>query len=444
MTVIIGPEEERFEVSPGNGDLTYNSVPFTVTDTIGAFLGGRPISYARVFAEQPWVAIAVMRLLTWAIRVPLKAYRRVDADGDKERLKPGEHPLADLLQRPWERGSQADLIQAMLGPLCIHGNSLLQVEQGAGDKLRASELDWRTVMPNRIDQADPNSEIVGWKKYDLAGRSRPISAENVLHLRWWSPLSNVGVSPLQQLRSTITAETAAVEWVVNNLEQSWRPNGVVEISDEALKLDPKDLHALYLRSLNDLRANYAGKTNAGKLPVIPPGLKWTDARPTTAVEAELIDQRLVNRNEVAAAYMIPPPMIGQLERSTFNNVTTLREMAYTDALAPPLILIEQAVNAVIVEGLLREPDVFVEFDFGLILRGDRQKEIQALREGVGMAIYTPNEARGALNMPASDSPAADELFLPTNNLGPIGEVKTDPTQGEGDAEPLDPGETPTN
>jgi hypothetical protein len=99
---------------------------------------------------------------------------------------------------------------------------------------------------------------------------------------------------------------------------------------------------------------------------------------------------------------------------------------------------------VIVEGLLREPDVFVEFDFGLILRGDRQKEIQALREGVGMAIYTPNEARGALNLPASESDAADELFLPTNNLGPIGAVETDQTQGEGDEEPLDPGETPAN
>jgi portal protein len=119
-------------------------------------------------------------------------------------------------------------------------------------------------------------------------------------------------------------------------------------------------------------------------------------------------------------------MIGHLEKSTFNNVQTLREMAYTDALAPPLILIEQMLNAHLVGDLLREEDIFVEFDMGLILRGDRLKEIQALREGVGMGIYTPNEARGALHLPLSDNPLAGEQWMPTNNLQPlstIGEAK---------------------
>jgi HK97 family phage portal protein len=422
MTTIIGPSgepDDYYEVTPGGGDLRGHSVPFTVADTMGSFVGSRPLSYAKVFAEQPWVSIAVMRLLTWAIRVPLKAYRREDGESDKQRLSPREHSLAALLHEPWPRATQADLVQALLGPKLVHGNSLLDIEDGAGDKLRAKEIDWRTVMPNRVDQTDANSEIVGWKVYGPTGGARNYSAETVLHLRWWSPLGNVGVSPLQPLRSTITAETAAVEWLINNLQQSWRPNGLVEISDEALKLDPDKLYALYQKSLTEFRKEYGGQRNAGKVPLIPPGMKWTDAKPTTAVEAELIDQRLVNRNEVAAVYMIPPPMIGQLERSTFNNVTTLREMAYTDALAPPLVLIEQAINSHIVNGLLREPDVFVEFDFGLILRGDRLKEIQALREGVGMGIYTPNEARGALNLPESGNPLADEQWMPTNNLAPI-------------------------
>jgi HK97 family phage portal protein len=432
VTVIVGPEEGRFEVEPGGGSLATSSVPFSVADSFGwydaSFLGGRPVSYAKIFAEQPWVGIAVMRLLTWAIRVPLKVYRRLDEDGDKQRLFPKDHRLAAAFARPWERGSQAELIMSLLGPLCVHGNDLVDINEGARGEIRFDPIDWRIVMPIRDVPVDPYSTIQGWRLYKPQGGIETRSAETVMHLRWWGPLGNLGISPLQQLRSTITSETAAVEYGVNSLERAWRPNGVVEISDEALKLDPDQLHALYLRSLKDLRANYSGQRNAGKIPVMPPGLSWTDAKQTTAVEAELIQQRLVNRNEIAAAYMIPPPMIGHLEKSTFNNVTTLREMAYTDALAPPLILIEQMLNAHLVQGLLREEDIFVEFDMGLILRGDRLKEIQALREGVSMGIYSPNEARGALHLPLSDNELADELWLPTNNLEPLSAVA--PAKGE--------------
>jgi HK97 family phage portal protein len=410
---------EPVELGEGRGDLRYTSMPFAEWDG-GPFFGGRPVSYAKLFATQPWVAIAVMRLLTWAARVPLKVYRRLDSDGSRQRVRPAEHPLAAAIAAPWERAPAVDLVMGMLGPLCVHGNGLTNVEEGAGGKLRFETLDWRTVSPIRFDDTDPNGEILGWKIFEPSTTDRTRSADTVMHLRWWSPLGNIGISPLRQLHSTIVAEAEAVTWTINNLKRSARPDGVVELSDEALALGADDRRLLYDMAVEDL-GKYAGSRNAGRLPVLPPGLKWTTAAHTTAVEAELMAQRLVNRNEVAAIYMIPPPMIGQLERSTFNNITTLRELAYTDGLAPPLVLIEQLINSHLVQWLLREQDLFVEFDLGLILRGDRLKEIQALRQGVSSAIYTPNEARGALNLPPSDAPEADQLFIPGNNWTALGD-----------------------
>jgi HK97 family phage portal protein len=362
-----------------------------------------------------------MRLMTWGIRVPLKVYRRGNSDGDRSRLRVGEHPLATSVAFPWERGSMADLIMALLGPLCVHGNSLIEVDEGAGGKLRFEGLDWRFVSPIRADETDPNDEILGWKLQE-GGDSRTLSSETTMHLRWWSPLGQLGISPLRQLGSTITAETAAVEWQLNSLNQGVRPHGVVEISDGVLQLAPGDRQQVYDDAVDNLRENYGGRKNAGKLPVMPPGMKWGTADQTTAVEAELIDQRAVNRNEVASIYMLPPPMIGILERSTFNNIYTLREMAYTDGLAPPLVLAEQMFNAQVVRGLLREEDIFVEFDFAAILRGDRLKEIKALREAISMGLLTPNEGRDVLNMRRSDSKGADALWMPTNNLSPIDEA----------------------
>lgn len=406
------------EIDEGRGDLRYTSMPFELWDG-GPFLGSRPVSFAKVFATQQWVAIAVMRLLTWSVRVPLKVYRRTDSEGGRKRVMPGEHPLADAITAPWERGSSADLVMGMLGPLLVHGNTPMGVEDGARGKLRFDPHDWRCVEPIRFDNEDPNSEIVGWKIARTEGSPTIKSADNVMHLRWWSPLGKLGVSPLYQLRNTLTAESAAIDWTLNSLKHGVRPNGVVEMSDEVLGLEQDQRRIVYERAVEDWK-KYQGSENAGKVPILPPGMTWSDGKASTAVEAELIAQRQVNRNEVSSVYQLPPPTIGILERATFNNIIQLREMAYTDGLAPPLILCESTMNAHVVRDLLREDDLFVEFDFGLILRGDRLKEIKAIREGVNSALYTPDEGRQILNMPKSNQPGADLLYLPTNNLQPIG------------------------
>lgn len=408
------------EIAPGRGDLRTSSLPIDLWDGAGMF-GDRPVSYAQMFADQSWVGIAVMRLLTWSVRVPLKVYRRTGADGERERLRPDDHPLARAVIEPWDRGSQAQLVPALLGSLLVHGNSLCDVTIGRRTRrLTFEPIDWRTISPIRLRPGDPNATIVGWKTRDLTGETEQTrSADTVMHLAWWSPLGSLGVSPLRQLGATLRTETAAVGWTQTLLEQAARPSGVVQADEKFLGLDREERQQLLNQLRADLRAAHAGVAGAGKLAVLPPGLSWTTTEYTTAVEAQLIEQRKINREEVAAVYMIPPPMIGILDRATYSNVQTAREMAYTDGLAPPLILLEQRINAHVCRGILGEPDVFVEFDFAGILRGDRLKEIQAIREAVSTAALTPNEGRDVLNLPRSDDPMADELYLPVNNLKPI-------------------------
>jgi HK97 family phage portal protein len=425
MPVFLDNDGEPIELGAERGDLRYNSGPWASWEG-EPFIGGRPISFAKMFATQPWVAIAVMRMLTWATRVPLKVYRRID-DEQVVRLRAGEHRLASAIREPWPRASSIDLVWGMLGPLCVHGNSLLGVEDGAGGKLRFEEVDWRNIAPIRANDSDPNAEILGWREYTIGEQSRRRPATEVQHTKWWSPLGNLGVSPLRQLGSTLSAETAAVKWQINTLKNAVRPHGVVEMNDAALQLERQERQEIYDDAVDSLRRTYGGEENAGKLPVMPPGLKWTTAERTTAVEAELIDQRAVNRVEVAAVYQLPPPSIAILDRATFNNIVELRQMAYTDGLAPPLVLCEASMNSQIVWPLLREDDIFVEFDFAGILRGDRLKEIKALREAIGMGLMTPHEGRGVLNLARTKSENADSLWMPKNNLRPIDEPE--PTKG---------------
>lgn len=78
MSVFIAPGGSPVEIATGRGDLRYSSWPGNFRRDLGAraLIGGRTVSYAELFASQPWIAVAVMRMLTWSVRVPLKCFRR--------------------------------------------------------------------------------------------------------------------------------------------------------------------------------------------------------------------------------------------------------------------------------------------------------------------------------------------------------------------------------
>jgi HK97 family phage portal protein len=419
MPQIADPTGLPVEIAKGRGDLRYTSVPFAGGQAEyakgTALVGGRVVSFAKIFATQPWVAAAVMRLLTWSARVPLKVYERT-GENDRRRLGPLEHPLAASVITPWPRGSQAQLVQALLGPMLVHGTSLTQLEQGAKNRIRFIPADWRAVTP-----IEPTfNEIAGWKVNEAVDE-RVITFDTALQVSYWSPIGAMGISPLQQLGTTLAIEDAAQRYQKAMLANSARPPSAIQTSKEFLGLDVKKQDEMLANLREDVTSIYGGPDNAGTPALLPPGLEW-EIVGHTAVEAELIDQRKVAREEVAAVYMIPPPMIGILDKATYSNIAVQRQMAYTDSLGPPLVMAEQAINAILVEGLLREPEIYVEFDFAGVLRGDLVKEIEALRAAIGIGLMTPNEGRTVLNRPPSDQAGANELWMPTNNLAPIGSV----------------------
>lgn len=407
-------------LGPGRADLRYSSVPFAYGSDGNAFArsitlaGERNVSFARLFATQPWIAAAVTRMQTWAVRVPLKAYRRT-GDDSRERLAPKDHPLAAAIVSPWQRGSQAQLVQSLLGPVLVHGNSLTDVDQGAGDQIQFVPKDWRRTIPLFV-----LNELMGWQYNEGEGEPTPIGLDTAVHIAWWSPLSQLGISPLYQLGITLQIEDAAQRYERGLFNNGARPPSVITMSDAYLGYDPAEKAEITKNLRADITALHAGPDNAGRTPLLPPGLDWKIAG-HSAVEAELIAQRQVAREEIAAVYTIPPPMLGILDHATYSNVQVMREMSYTDALGPRLVVIEQAINAQVVAGLLREDDIFVEFDFAGVLRGDRLKEIQALREGISIGLLTPNEGRSILNYPQTDDALANKQWMPRNNLRPIDE-----------------------
>jgi HK97 family phage portal protein len=382
-----------------------------------------PVSYANIFGCQPLVFATIMRLLSWSVKVPLKTYERT-GDDSRRRLFPRDHKLAASLASPWPRAGQIQLTMAMLGPLLVHGNGITSFDSGAGGQIEFTPRDWRKAMP--ILRA--KDRIGGWD-YDDGETDETIPVQQMLHAAWWSPLAPVGVSPLHALGVTLEIENMARLYARDSLKNMARPPSAVTVSNDFLDFDPEARRAALELVRQQIEGRHSGSA-AGSVAILPSGLDWKQVG-HTAVEAELIEQRRVDRDEINSVYQMPPPMVGDLTHATYSNVNALQDIAYTDSLGPPMILIESAINSQLVQAALGENGIFVEFDFAGVLRGNKLEEIQALREAIGTGLYTLNEGRSVLNYPRVDDEAANQLFIPSNNLTPLSAVDVTRAGGGG-------------
>ena len=379
---------------------------------------GRVVSYQQLYEEQPWVAVAVNKLARQVARLPLYAHRLIEGtrwEGESEPLEL-DHPLARLLARPWPRAGELHLKQKAMFPALVHGNAALAMfrEAPGGPPASLVPLDYRHLTAHCLGG---DGEIDVWET-GQSGRPRMLAREDVLHFAWEGGGGDLGVSPLKQLGTTLRTEDAAQRYQSSSFDNGARPSGALVLPQDA-RLDADERQELR----EEIRGQHAGVDQAFKVALLSGGMDWKPFG-HTAVEAELIDQRKLNREEVAAVYDVPAPLIGILDHATYSNVAELHRMLYGMVLGPWLSLIEDTIKAQIIDPYepWAQEGLFVAFDLSEVLKGDALKEIQAVREGIQTGVLTVNEGRRRLNMSRHDDPAADELLIPVNNLAPLGDA----------------------
>ena len=133
----------------------------------------------------------------------------------------------------------------------------------------------------------------------------------------------------------------------------------------------------------------------------------------TARDLQYIESRKLTREEVAAAYFVPPPMIGILDNATFSNITVQQRMLYTETLGPWLSMIQEEIELQLLKDFEPEPKRFyVEFNLREKLSGAFEERADAIAKAVGGPTMTINEARALDNRPPIDG--GDELIRPLN------------------------------
>lgn len=373
---------------------------------------GRSISFTQLYRTQPWVAVLVNKLNRQISSLPLKVFER-DSQNNRKRVTSGTLP--DLLQNPWPRAAPVHLKQKLAFPALLHGNAALAKYRPnrGGPPAELLPLDWRFLTAYEDAQGGP---IDFWETSQV-DRPHRLSPDAVVHVSWDAPDGNVGVSPLQQLGITIAAEEATQRYVAAAFANGVQPSGAIVLppdaeADKELRQEIRD----------EVHAIHGGVDNAFRMMVLGGGADLKSVA-HTAKEAELIESRKLNREEVAAVYDVPPPMVGILDKATYSNINEQHRMLYTTVLRPWLTLIEETLQAQLIDPEPSWQGLYVEFDLGEVLKGDPKERGEAAKTFIGAGVYTINEWRALENLPRINNDLCDEPLIPVNNSAPAGSLE---------------------
>ena len=359
-------------------------------------------------AMQMTAVYCCVRILSEAVAsLPLQFYRYTD-DGGKE--KAVEHPLYFLLHdEPNPEMTSFIFRETLMTHLLLWGNAYSQIiRNGKGEVVALYPL-----MPDRmkVDRDEhgrlyyeytvyDSDDVDGRKGTNKVGRTVRLQPHDVLHIPGLGFDGLVGYSPIAMAKNAIGLAIATEEYGSKFFAIGAAPSGVLE-HPGTIK-DPSKVRESW-------QATFGGSGNANKIAVLEEGMKYTPIS-ISPEQAQFLETRKFQIDEIARIFRVPPHMIGDLEKSSFNNIEqqSLEFVKYT--LDPWVSRWEQAM----VRALLTPDEkkkYFFKFNVDGLLRGDYQSRMNGYATARQNGWMSANDIRELENLDRIPAEQGGDLYL---------------------------------
>jgi len=136
---------------------------------------------------------------------------------------------------------------------------------------------------------------------------------------------------------------------------------------------------------NTWKKEHRGAGNNGGIAVLEPGQRFKTVS-IPPEDAQFLESRKFSVVEQARWYGVPPHKIGELERSTNNNIEAQNIEYVTDCLMRWAVRLEQEVNAKLLRG-----NYYNKINFSSLLRGDLQTRQEYYKTMMDRGVYSIND-----------------------------------------------------
>lgn len=328
--------------------------------------------------------------------LPVHVFRRTEAG--KERAP--DHPVYRLLHDQANDFQSASRFRELLTSDAMLHNG--------GFAFIARNSEGAPVSLNRLDPSGypvtVKSDPFEGPTYEIQqdGKTRPIARENILHLP--SPsLSGQGLvhDARDVIGLALVLERHASKLFANNA----RPSGVLSLKGVTSADALAKVKAAWIAA--------HGGDKSGGTAVIPSDAEW-NALTMTSVDAQFLELRKFQIEEIARVFGVPPHILYELGRATWSNSEQMRQDFLDFSLMRWITAWENEIALKLFNADERAT-YFAEFLTDNFVRADLVKRTEAYTKAVGGPWLLANEARAAENR----SPVAggDKLLPPPNASG---------------------------
>lgn len=361
-------------------------------------------------AMQMTAVYSCVRILAEAVAgLPLHLYRYKE-DGGKERAI--DNNLYHLLHdEPNKEMSSFIFRETLMTHLLLWGNAYAQIiRNGKGEVVALYPL-----MPNKMQvDRDENGELCyiytrsSEEAKTMEGATVYLTPRDVLHIPGLGFDGLVGYSPIAMAKNAIGLAIATEEYGAKFFANGAAPSGVLE-------------HPGTIKDPSRLRENwnstFGGSANSGKVAVLEEGMKYTPIS-ISPEQAQFLETRKFQIDEIARIFRVPPHMVGDLEKSSFSNIEqqSLEFVKYT--LDPWVIRWEQSLS----RSLLNEDEkrkYFFKFNLEGLLRGDYESRMSGYATARQNGWMSANDIRELENLDKIPAEDGGDLYLINGNMLPL-------------------------
>jgi HK97 family phage portal protein len=322
----VEPEWTKHEplivIKTANGGDVYNSG----LQNAGGERGDRTLS---LYASSAWL-YAGARLIAQSIAsVPVQVFL-------DDEPAPADDPLVKLLKRPapkwsYNRFAQASaLYQVLTGSVFwqkIRPDSILNASELYPDRRVPKQL-WTfgedSYQANTSESGLPFLE--SYSNYN-GEEVEPSEVIQSLYIRPGYGFEDEGLGPAEASLAETETDLAASTWQRCTLANRAVPDGVLKLKKLPTTTPQYDA---VVKKLED---SWSGALNAGRPLVLGQEVDWM-ALARSAVEMDLQNGRIQTRQSILAPIGVPPILVGDLSRATYNNYQTALLSLWTLTVLP--------------------------------------------------------------------------------------------------------------
>ena len=362
-------------------------------------------------AMQMTAVYSCVRILAEAVAgLPLHLYRYKE-DGGKEKAL--DHPLYNLLHdEPNPEMSSFVFRETLMTHLLLWGNAYAQIiRNGKGEVIALYPL-----MPNKMSvDRDTSGQL--YYQYTRSTEEAPtmkgitvnLRPSDVLHIPGLGFDGLVGYSPIAMAKNAIGMAIACEEYGAKFFANGAAPGGVLE-HPGTIK-DPQ-------RVRESWQSTFGGSGNSNKIAVLEEGMKYTPIG-ISPEQAQFLETRKFQINEIARIFRVPPHMVGDLEKSSFSNIEqqSLEFVKYT--LEPWLVRWEQSIQRTLFSPEEKKR-YFAKFNVEGLLRGDYASRMSGYATARQNGWMSANDIRELENMDRIPAEEGGDLYLINGNMLPLG------------------------